>query len=475
MRRSPALVILMLGAVAGWPSGAGAQTPPPPPVHIRVFIDCSNTWCDSEYLRNELPLIDHVLDREAADLHILITSQSTGAGGTEYTLAFIGRLAFTGANDTLTYVEAPAQSSDTTRAGLVRTIRLGLVRYISHSSVADAINVTFGGQKGETKASAPDPWNRWVMRVGFSGYGYVESQSDSLSLSANASANRITDAWKIKLSSSLSYRQSGYDLGDGETFTTITRSSNASGLVVKSLGPRWSVGARAAFSSSTYTNQKRTLSAAPAIEYDLFPYSQSTRKLLTLQYSLGVTDYRYSEVTIYGKTGETLPNQKLTLRFDSRQPWGQLNLSLDGIHHLSLNGKYRVEAGSGIELRVAKGLSIDFWGWASWIRDQLYLPRGDATTEEILVRQRQLKTSYRVLGVIRHLVHLRLSQQQHRQPEVRELLRLRPAGGWWPAATRPVSAGFRPAQSMIPDRITRCSDERRAARSCAPRAGRSSA
>ena len=29
-----------------------------------------------------------------------------------------------------------------------------------------------------------------------------------------------------------------------------------------------------------------------------------------------------------------------------------------------------------------------------WIRDQLYLPRGVASNEEVLVRQRQLATSY---------------------------------------------------------------------------------
>ena len=393
MRRLALAFVATICAWAAWPIASGAQSPPPP-VHIKVFIDCSNTWCDTDYLRTELPLIDHVLDREEADLHILITSQSTGAGGEEYTLAFIGRRAFNGANDTLTYVAPPAQSSDATRAGLVRAIRLGLVRYISHSSVADAITVSFAAKKTEAKSTAPDRWDHWVMRVRFSGYGYAESLSSSFSMSGSASGNRITDAWKVKLSSSLSYRQSTYNLGDGETFTSITRDSSVSGLVVKSLSPKWSVGARTSFSTSTYTNQKRKLSAAPAVEYDFFPYSQSTRRLLTLQYSIGVTDYKYSEVTIYDKMAETLPDHKLSLVFDSRQPWGQLNLSLDATHHLSLNGKYRLEGGSSIELRVAKGLSIDFGGWASFIRDQLYLPRGDATTEEILVRQRQLKTSY---------------------------------------------------------------------------------
>jgi hypothetical protein len=383
---------LLIVALVAWPVRADAQAVPPPQ-HVKAFIDCSNTWCDTDYFRVELPLIDHVLDREEADLHILVTSQSTGAGGKEYTLTFIGRRAFSGTNDTLTYVAPPAQSSDTIRAGLVRTIRLGLVRYLSHSGVADKINVSFAGTKPGA-AAAREGWDHWVMSIRFSGYGYAESSSSSLSMSGSLSANRITEAWKIKLGSSLSYRQSDYDLGDGETYTSITRQSNASGLVVKSLSPKWSLGARATFLSSTYTNQRRTLALAPAIEYDFFKYSESTRRLLTLRYSIGVTDLRYSEVTIYGKVAETLPNHTLSVAFDSRQPWGQLNLSVDASHYLSLTDKYRLEAGTMVELRVAKGLSIDLGGWASLIRDQIYLPRGGATTEEILVRQRQLKTSY---------------------------------------------------------------------------------
>jgi hypothetical protein len=47
-----------------------------------------------------------------------------------------------------------------------------------------------------------------------------------------------------------------------------------------------------------------------------------------------------------------------------------------------------------VELRLKKGLSLNVGGGGSWIRDQIYLPAGDATTEEILVRQRQLATSY---------------------------------------------------------------------------------
>jgi hypothetical protein len=34
------------------------------------------------------------------------------------------------------------------------------------------------------------------------------------------------------------------------------------------------------------------------------------------------------------------------------------------------------------------------FGLVSYVRDQLYLPAGDATEEEVLLRLRQLETSY---------------------------------------------------------------------------------
>ena len=45
-------------------------------------------------------------------------------------------------------------------------------------------------------------------------------------------------------------------------------------------------------------------------------------------------------------------------------------------------------------MRLFKGFSFNVFGEASRTRDQLYLPRGEASTEEILVRQRQLETGY---------------------------------------------------------------------------------
>lgn len=58
---------------------------------INVFADCPRGGCDQDYFRTEMPYVNWMRDRQDADVHILVTPQTTGAGGRLYTLAFIGR------------------------------------------------------------------------------------------------------------------------------------------------------------------------------------------------------------------------------------------------------------------------------------------------------------------------------------------------------------------------------------------------
>ncbi|MGH7464512.1 MAG: hypothetical protein ACREK1_04995, partial [Longimicrobiales bacterium] len=78
-----------------------AQEPGSEP--LRVFVDCSNFYCDMDFLRTEIGWVDYMRDRADAQVHILGTSESTGGGGRRYTLEFIGARSFDRHTDTLTY------------------------------------------------------------------------------------------------------------------------------------------------------------------------------------------------------------------------------------------------------------------------------------------------------------------------------------------------------------------------------------
>lgn len=393
MRAAP-LVVCLLALT----SVAAAQGPPRPtgprPDNIRVFLDCSY-YCDESYIKREMTFVDYMRDRRDADVHVLMTTQRTGGGGTEYTVKFIGLGPFAGVEQVLRYHAPQTATSDETRRGILEVLKVGLVRYVSESPVASRLKVTLADATKTAQADPKkDPWNLWVFRANVGGSFNGEQATNSHSLRGAASANRTTDAWKLSFSTNTNYSKNSYDLGDGEIYTAVSRSFNAEGLVVKSLTQHWSAGLVGNAFASTYRNYDMRLRIAPGLEYNFFPYSESTRRMLTLNYTVGLDSHEYREVTIYDKLREKLIDHRLGTTLSMRQPWGTSSGSVEFSQYLTQPTKYSLSAYASANVRLFKGFSFNVFTDLSRTRDQIYLPRGEATTEEILVRQRQLATGY---------------------------------------------------------------------------------
>jgi hypothetical protein len=382
-------------------SNATAQQAPagdsvPAPNKLRVFLDCH--VCDFDFMRTEISFVDYVRSRQDAQVQILATDQETGGGGTEYTLHFIGLRELASLSDTLKHVAAPGTSRDDLRRGLARTIRLGLVRYYAHLGQASRFEITYtpptNAAAADAKGPSTDRWNLWVFRISASGYGSGEKSNNFASVNGSVSASRTTEMWKTSLTSHGNYGQSRFILGDGSKFNSYSHSYGVSDLIVKSLGPHWSAGQRASWRSSTYLNQKRAVRFAPAAEFNFFPYSQSTSRMLTLQYSTGINHFTYQDTTIFDKISETRGDQTLIASIDLRQPWGSVSSSLEGAAYLNDFSQRHLVFFNSLDLKLFKGFSFFSFGQLSLIRDQLYLPRGNLTDQERLLRRRQLATSY---------------------------------------------------------------------------------
>ena len=142
--------------------------------------------------------------------------------------------------------------------------------------------------------------------------------------------------------------------------------------------------------------------------------------MLTLQYTVGHDYHRYREVTIYGKLHEQLLDHRAEVGLSLRQPWGTRTAQFKFSQYLNDPSKVHRSARSAApNIRIFKGFSVNFFGEFSRTRDQIYLPRGEASTEEILLRQRQLADRLPVLLRLRHRLLLRLDLQQHRQSALR--------------------------------------------------------
>lgn len=367
---------------------------------LNIFLDCNS--CDFDYLRTEIDYVNYVRDRQVADVHILVTTQRTGSGGTEYTLTLIGLQRFSAMTDTLVYTSGQTNTSDEIRRGLARSLKLGIVRYLAKTADGARIVVTYNAPKGAASASAPqkDPWNYWVFRTSVNGFTNGEKTSKFLTLFGSISASRTTNEWKLNFSGNESYNEQRFQIGETTSIANIQRDHGASGVAVKSLGPHWSTGLTGSLSSSVFSNQRIALRLTPAIEYDLFPYAEATRRQLRLQYGIGVHAFRYRDTTIFLKTAETLPVQSLSIAYSVRQPWGSVSAGANGSMYLNDTKKRQGSISGNANLRIVKGLNLNFSGSYSSIHDQIYLKKGGTTEAEVLLRQRQLLTSYRYFGSV---------------------------------------------------------------------------
>jgi hypothetical protein len=371
--------------------------PTPSAAPVRVFIDCTNTPCDQDFFRTEMTFIDHVRDRQNADVHILLTGQSTGSGGREVTFDFFGQGRFAGRDRRLTERFLVAASNDDVRRGMVRVMSLGLVDYALQTDTAQRLRVSVDkpSASSPTDGAAKDPWDRWSFRANVNGNASGEESNSNVSISTNFNANRTTNDSKLNANVRFNFRESQFDLPDGRRFVAPNHDSGFNGDWVKSLDGHWSAGVRAFWNASTFSNIDSTWSAAPAIEWDLFPYAESTRRLLTLNYSVGARRWNYEEETIFGKFDETRATQALNSTISARQRWGTIGAGLEVASFIPDLAKNHISIFGDISLNIARGFSINLDGNVEYIRDQIALRREEATSEEVLVNQRQLATSYR--------------------------------------------------------------------------------
>lgn len=363
---------------------------------LRLFLDC-HTRCDTEYLRTEILLVDWVTDRTASDVHVIASGLSTGAGGREVTLEYIGRGALAGRTDTVVFRTPPDATDDMYRREFARTLRLGLVRYLLAAGGAGGLYITQEelGDEHIRPVAGTDPWNFWVFTVSLDGEVDAESREVGYEFRAGFAANRTTEAWKIRTFFHGDIDRTEFELDDGETFTANRDLWGAWALVARSLGPHWSIGGETSFRSSRPDNLDSRARLAPTLEWNLYPYAEATRRQLIVLYSIGLTRYDYVEETIYDQLAETRADHMLRVAYETRQPWGNINVSGTASTFLHDWARNRLSIFAGIELRLARGLDLQVDGSYSRVRDQITLRKGDASDEEIFLRLRELATDYR--------------------------------------------------------------------------------
>jgi hypothetical protein len=133
---------------------------------IKLYIDCQQVNCDLDFIRQQIPVADFVRDRQASDVHVLISTQFAANGGRKYNVRLIGQQQFSSLTDTCSFFTNSAQTPDDIRSMLVNSISKSLVAFLLKSGQAEQVNVTFNAPKNDTAAPVKDKWNYWVISLG---------------------------------------------------------------------------------------------------------------------------------------------------------------------------------------------------------------------------------------------------------------------------------------------------------------------
>jgi hypothetical protein len=360
----------------------------------RVYIDCGR--CDYDHIRREITFVNYVRDQALADIHVFITDEGTGGGGREYEFSFIGRREFSGLDYTLTHHVDRNASWDETRTDINRVLRMGLGTYMMQTSLSSNFSLEYDEIEGQSaRRAVNDPWNYWVFNIyaGSLQLG-LESSRSEFDSRWGFSANRVTEEWKLFFRPYFNFEQQVIDQEDDEAVRSRRHRHGVYSRAVKSLNEHWSVGAYGNYLTRNDRNLKHRLRFQPGVEYSLFPYEEATRKAITFTYRMGYAWVDYYEETIFRKKDDLLLNHELEASVHVRQPWGDIQTGLVGSHYFHDVSKRRAEFFTRFSVRLTDGLELDFQTDLELIRDQLSLPRGDTSLEDILLRQRELATDF---------------------------------------------------------------------------------
>lgn len=369
--------------------------------NLKVFLDCrGRANCDLNFFRTKVPYVDYVRDQGLADIHVLVNTINTANGGRKYTIQYI---------EMDSYSETPAQeilfdtppnaTIDEVRNRFINQFAIGLVPYLINTPASEKIiissTMTFeeNVKENQEKQAEFDPWNYWVFEAGFDVEANFEAARTQTELRTDLDVTRVTD--ELRIGNFIYYRSNNqtFKQEEGNIVRRIQRYGFFSRAVF-SINDHWSAGIRGNARHDNFRNIDLSYGAGPAVEFSIFPYEEAIYREFTVAYSTGFNNRQYLEETIYQQTSELLFDQSLEVALRLRKPWGSIFTSLRGRHFFHDFSKNSVELNNNINVRIVQGLAVRFRTNFEFINDQLSLPRGEVSLEDLLLSQRQLATNY---------------------------------------------------------------------------------
>lgn len=358
----------------------------------KLYLDCI-AWCDEEFIKSEISLVNYVREPFEADIHLTITSEFTSSGGLEYTLKFLGFNQF----ENLDFSLKPTFPADATdeeiRSALTEKIKQGLIPFLAQTPMTDYISVFYEWVAPDSVPEVTDKWKNWVFSIYLYTSNTGSNYNKSIYFSNSVEAKKITEKYKFWFLGSIVHNESLYEYGDYK-LRTVSRSYSTETFYARCMNNHVSLGAWLNYYTSKFSNIEYRFSLIPALEYNIFPYSEYADHEFTFQFKISNSYVDYYEETIYSKLDETLFKQSLELYLSSTKHWGSTWLSMESSKYLHDFSKDRLTFSAGISIRVISGLSFNVSARYSSIHDQLALQKGNVSEEDLLTLQREMEKDY---------------------------------------------------------------------------------
>ncbi len=365
-----------------------------------IYLDCRR--CDYDFIRTELNFVNYVRDPELADIHIFVTDEQTGGGGYEFQFSFIGRRQFKGTSYSLKhYLHRDATLAER-RNALQRFLKMGVASFMLQTPLGTNFMIEYLPDDEAKLKPVEDPWNYWV----FQGYlgsvrFHLESNQSNFDSRWGFYSDRVTEKWKFRIRPYFNYGR--VRIQTSEADKPVIREQRRHGLdtyAIKSVSEHWSAGLFFTYFTNNGSNIRHRIFTSPGIEYSILPYSLATRQAITFTYQFGWLYYEYFEETIYDRISEKLFNHQFRGVINVQQPWGSIETGLVASQFLHNPDYFRVEFFGQTSLRLFEGFSLSFQIEYDVIRDQLSLPKGKASLEDVLLKRRELATDFSFVSSI---------------------------------------------------------------------------
>ncbi len=361
---------------------------------VKVFLDCGA--CDDDHVRTQITWVDYVRDPEQADVHVFITTHHTVLRGEQYEFTFIGRGEYETIQYTFLRTIDQSATNEEERSLVNEAIRTGLMPYVTQAD-PEAFTVHYDrtGLREHEATLESDPWRHWTFTL-YGGDFELDLESNRKIFDSRWGffADHQSERWKIRVRPYFNYDLFVVSRAGAEDVRSSISRHGLDSYVIKSLGPHWSAAVFGTYVTRNDRNLRHHGTLLPGVEYSFLPYAEATRRAITLTYMIGVTFTDYFERTIFDVTRESLMRHEVDFSVAIRRPWGDIFGGVEVSQYLHDISVLRTELGCAVSVRLFEGFSLQVEGGYEMIRDQLSLPKGDASLEEILLQQRELATDY---------------------------------------------------------------------------------